>query len=705
MPEAKLSKVTLIMPRSEASEAVSKVSELEWFHPIKRDSKHTNPDIADLLLRAQKTFQSIDDIVRSLEIPVEVGIMETMFRGPPKFDTKFSIDSIEELIERLEAEAKPLVDEINSLIEEFDRVKKELDENSTLMEAVKVVSSISIQLDRLNQFKHFYSAMFVVDTKDVDEIVRSLEGISIIRMPLNEVNTALIVIGTKDDAEKIIKVLRSFDKQPFTIPQHLPQTPSEAFALSSSKVDELKEKKKELEYNITKLKANVRTKITSLHEASRVAKDILDVMRKPAGTRNFAVIQGYIPAKMEEKLRRLVNKWVCVTEDPSEKDKVPVLLNNPTYIKTFEVVTETQGIPKHKEIDPTPIIAFVWPVFYGLMFGDLGHGILLFLLGMLFRVRGLGNLRRWGTLVAASGVGSAVAGLGTGEFFGFHIEEFTILHMIFAPLIDAHIIGIMSVAELSFEQVSKILEISIAVGIGHISMAFILKIIKDFKEGKKIEGGMIGIPTLIMYGAVVSLILAAIGAGYDVIGMFGVTERVHHEPVPWLTPIGGDWVNVEVVAKAGVPVLMACMAIIIIGHMKEEKRLKAEGKHEEGAGMVGIVMEVVLIKLIEMLSNTISYSRIAIMLLVHVILLVTVNQGFEALMEGGNAGGAIVMLVGGNIGIMMIEGLIVYIQTIRLHLYEWFPKWYEGSGTQFRKIVPKIIYSSITWRGSEKDKD
>ena len=42
-------------------------------------------------------------------------------------------------------------------------------------------------------------------------------------------------------------------------------------------------------------------------------------------------------------------------------------------------------------------------------------------------------------------------------------------------------------------------------------------------------------------------------------------------------------------------------------------------------------------------------------------------------------------LIGGNIGIMLIEGLIVYIQTIRLHLYEWFPKWYVGEGIEFKK--------------------
>lgn len=702
MPEAKLSKITLIMPRNEASEAISKVSALEWFHPIKQDSKYHNPDIADLLLRAQKIFQSIDDIIRTLPISPEVGIMETMFKNVPKFDTTFTVESIEDLVNKLEVESKPIIDEISNLIKEYDECTKSLDENVTLMEAIKVVSNINLQLDKLNSLKHFYASMFIVENNNLDEIVRSLEGITTIKIQLNDVNTALIVIGIKSESERIIKILRSFDKQPFSIPSNLPQVPSEAYTILNNRVEELKRKKLELEESISKIKANTRAKLISLHEASRVTKDILDVMRKPSGTKNFAIIQGYIPSSMEHEFRKLSNKWIFISEEiGKEEHDIPILLNNSKYINTFEVVTETQGIPNHKEMDPTPFIAFVWPVFYGLMFGDLGHGLLLFLLGMLFKVKGLGNLKRWGVLVAASGIGASVAGLGTGEFFGFHIEEVAILHSIFLPLIDAHIIGIMSVSELTFEQVAKVLEISIAVGIGHISLAFILKIIKEFREGNKIGAGMIAIPTLIMYGSVVSLILAAIGAGYDVIGMFGVTERVHNEPVPWITPIAGSWATVEVVAKASVPVLVACMAIMIIGHMKEEKRLEREGKHEAGAGMIGVIMEVVLIKLTEMLSNTISYSRIAIMLLVHVILLITVNHGFEGLMEGGNAGGAIAMIVGGNIGIMMIEGLIVYIQTIRLHLYEWFPKWYHGEGMQFRKILPKMIYSSIIWKNKE----
>ena len=73
----------------------------------------------------------------------------------------------------------------------------------------------------------------------------------------------------------------------------------------------------------------------------------------------------------------------------------------------------------------------------------------------------------------------------------------------------------------------------------------------------------------------------------------------------------------------------------------------------------------------------------------------TVIDSFESL---GGTGGGYAVLIGGNIGIMLIEGLIVYIQTIRLHLYEWFPKWYIGEGIDFRRLVPKMLNSKFVWR-------
>jgi V/A-type H+-transporting ATPase subunit I len=306
---------------------------------------------------------------------------------------------------------------------------------------------------------------------------------------------------------------------------------------------------------------------------------------------------------------------------------------------------------------------------------------------MLFRYRGNGSLRTWGTLIAASGAAATLAGLGTGEMFGFHFEELAILAPIFAPL---GFVGLLSVSELTFEQVVKILEISIAIGVVHLLIAYFLRLHADYKQGNKSMVFYHDIPTILQYFAVVSLILAAIGSGYDIIGMFGITGETHTEPVPWLTVVFGDWVTVDLVAKVAPLVIIATVIIMIIGGIKEEKHLKAQGR-DEGGGLVGIIVEVIMVRIIEMLSNTISYSRLGIMLLVHSALLVTVNDAFEH-------GGGYAVLIGGNIGIMLIEGLIVYIQTIRLHLYEWFPKWYVGEGTEFKKIVPKMLYSNFVWK-------
>jgi V/A-type H+-transporting ATPase subunit I len=356
-------------------------------------------------------------------------------------------------------------------------------------------------------------------------------------------------------------------------------------------------------------------------------------------------------------------------------EPLPTLLTNKKYTQNFQVITETQGLPRYGELDPTPIIALVWPTFYGLMFADFGHGLLLFGLGMLFRYRGTGRLRVWGTLIAASGLAATIGGLGTGEMFGFHFDQIVIL----AP-----------VSELTFDEVIKILEVSIAIGIVHLLLAFSLRMRADWKAGNKLAVYTHDIPAIIQYLAVVSLILAAIGSQYDIIGMF-LSDNYYDTPVPWLTFLFGDWVSVGLVAKAMPPVIIACIAITILGGMKEQKLAIAHGKEPEGGGLVGIVVETVMVRTIEMLANTISYSRLGIMLLVHSALLVTVINAYES-------SGSLAILIGGNIGIMMIEGLIVYIQTIRLHLYEWFPKWYKSDGVQFKKLVPQMLYTNLMWK-------
>ena len=330
------------------------------------------------------------------------------------------------------------------------------------------------------------------------------------------------------------------------------------------------------------------------------------------------------------------------------------------------------------------------------MFADLGHGLLLMGMGLLFKMKGQGNLSRWGMLIAISGAAAAIAGVGTGEMFGYHIDHMQPFEALLEKGGPLHgiswLVGVLSVAELTFEQVIDILKVSLFLGIVHLVWAMILRIRRHLKAGNKLAVYMEYIPNLTLYGGIVVIMMCAIGSQYDVMNMY---SRVHNEPVPWVTVFLGEWATVWIVTRIAVVIVLGSMALMMVGGILHAKR-----HPEEGGSAANVVMEVFLGKTVESLAHTISYARLGIMLLVHAALLLTVNNVFASL-GGASSASAWAMIIGGNLGIMMIEGLIVYIQSLRLHLYEFFTKWYDGGASPFRAVQPELIYNRFRWKGGQ----
>jgi len=601
------------------------------------------------------------------------------------------------MVEDLEKKYPSVIDKPTKLIKESEDTKRSLAEYQTIKDALTLVKKLDVDIGNLGFMTHFYTNLFIIKTSNFQEISRTLQEATIYKYELDsKEESAIIIIADSQDADKVLKVMRSFNSNPFTIPQGVSQIPSTAFQLSESKIKELVSKQKSLTKEIQNLTKKKRAEILAMHEKAYVTKEVLESLRKPGGTRSFSVIQGYIPAKMEKQFKKVTEEWMSVVEkidDPKLAAQAPVLFQNPRFAKTFEVITESQGIPKHGEMDPTPMIAIMWPIFYGLMFADVGHGLLLMGLGLLFKLKGQGNLARWGMLIAISGAAAAIAGVGQGEAFGFHIDHFepfgSLLHEggILHPI--SWIVGVISVAELTFEQVITILKVSIFLGIVHLLWAFALRIIKLVKDGHKLTVFTEAIPNVTLYGGIVVIMMCAIGSGYDVMGMY---KSVHTEAVPWVTVFLGDWAQVWIISRIAIIITIASIVIMMVGGIMHNKR-----HPEEGGSMVNVIIEVLLGKSIECLAHTISYARIGIMLLVHAALLLTVNNSFES-MGGWNSPSGAALIIGGNIGIMMIEGLIVFIQALRLHLYEFFTKWYDGGGKPFRQILPEMLYNQLLWK-------
>jgi V/A-type H+-transporting ATPase subunit I len=685
---------SIILPRSESPQAISRLTEFEWFHKIETENDIVTPEIDDLLLRAQKSYQSIDDVIKGLQIPFQVGLMEVLFKGTVIKKKQYEFDEIQTMISDIEKNSH-IIEKPAKLLEELTIIKKSIDEYSTIKETLDVVKKLNVDVGSFGFTKYFYTNLFVVESDKFAEISRSLEGITIYRYDLETKDKiALIVIASAFDADKVLKVFRAFNSNPFTIPQGLPQIPSQAYSLLGSKLGELTKKQKKLEEDVMMTKKTIRRDILSLHESAFLAKEVLETLRKPGGTKRFAVIQGYIPVNMEDKFKEVTKQWMSITEDIRDQKLLqnrPTLFENKRWIRTFEVITKSQGIPKRGESDPTPMISLMWPIFYGIMFADLGHGLLLMGFGLIFKIKGQGTLSRWGMLIAISGAAAAVAGVGSGELFGFHLVHIEpIEKLLEGPLHPVSwLVGVISVGELTFTQVITILKVSIFLGIVHLVWAFILRIKKLHREGHKIVMLTEAIPNLTLYGGIVVVMMCAIGSGYDVTNMY---SRIHTEPVPWVTIFLGDWAQVWLITRISIIIVLASMAIMMVGGIMHTKH-----HPEEGGSAANVVMEVFLGKTVECLSHTISYARIGIMLLVHAALLLTVNNSFQSL-GGFSSPGGIAMIVGGNIGIMMIEGLIVYIQSLRLHLYEFFTKWYDGGAQPFRQVVPELLYNQLIWK-------
>jgi V/A-type H+-transporting ATPase subunit I len=319
MGQAKLMKATIILPRMETQEAVSKLAELEWFHPLQSaTSEHTNPYLDDLLLKAQRLFQDIDEVVRALGIPLETGIMATMFKGAPQGKTDYVINDIENFVAGLEDKSKALLYEPKKVLIEQNKVLKQIEEYSTVEAALKMAANLNLDLVSFRQLKRFFAEIFIIDSKDEEEIKKSLVDLPLYVNKLNEQKSSIVVFTSTEDSERVIKVLRSYGVHPLQIPADMPQNPSIAYTQSQSKVKELEARSKENIKNMEKIKSSLLTSILSLHETAKVAKDVLEITRKPGGTKNFAMIQGYLPVKMENKFKDLTRDYVSIVEETYE---------------------------------------------------------------------------------------------------------------------------------------------------------------------------------------------------------------------------------------------------------------------------------------------------------------------------------------------------------------------------------------------------
>lgn len=682
MGVAPLTKVTLLLPRSELNDCLSSLFEFEWFHPEPPESSLSDPYLSDLNGRALKLFANLDDLVKKLGIPLEPNVMEVLRKGYKVEKDVKSAKDWADLLQKLEVEAAPIIDSLTSLLEDTAHLRKKISDYEALKAALHMIQHFSIDLEALSRFRRLYVVFAVAATKDAAEIRRSLPDALIIECPLTKNDSAILVIGTRFDADKIDKVLRSFEVKPFLIPQDLPQNPAAAYDVIVKKVEETEHLLADCETRLEEVKVKSSAKLLALREAAQIAYITLSRLRKAGDLKRFAVVEGYIPQEKISEFKQRYSYYLLFFEEEKHSNQ-PTLMVNKRPIKPFENITLTQGAPRSGEIDPTPIIAFIFPIFYGIMFGDFGQGLLLFILGLFLKLRGSPSLKRWGEIIMAAGASATVVGVLVGEGFGLKLGYLPAIGGFFKHL---QILHLVEHGGFNTAAVSTILTVAILIGTIHIFIGLVLDVLKGLREESKIELFTLKIPSLLLYVFGVGFSLSFIAAGYSFSEVFTSSNRV-----PIISDIVGSTVTASSLSTITLPITLVAAAWIVIG--KPLEGVLAKGHGEKEGPLMGLIFGIVefLLKLVEFLANTISYARLGILLLVHTALMLAVTMALNL----GPMGLPVWII--GNLGVIALEGLIVYIQDIRLHLYEWFTKFYEGTGQPFTKIAPDTTYVNIKW--------
>jgi V/A-type H+-transporting ATPase subunit I len=145
------------------------------------------------------------------------------------------------------------------------------------------------------------------------------------------------------------------------------------------------------------------------------------------GTRHAFLVAGWTPEKRLPELSRALarehGERVSIFASPPARDEageVPVVLENPRWLRPFEILLALQPLPRYGTIDPTPFLAFFFPLYFGLILGDVGHGLLALAIALVARAKGWGGAfgRKVVGVAIACSISAILFGVLFGELFG-----------------------------------------------------------------------------------------------------------------------------------------------------------------------------------------------------------------------------------------------------------------------------------------------
>ena len=589
----------------------------------------------------------------------------------PLSDEEFSSMEIAAPNAKDREDAARILKAYNDLESELEAAAAEVTKTSDAYKEALAFANLKVSFSEIDNLSFLALRVGKIDPAGFDEVKQQL-GVKAVVVALGDDKSHILVAASKKNSAEVDLVLQKLGFVALDIPENFEGVPEDVLNGLASQKNKAVDKYDELAQTRANFAETHKLAIHHLIKLFAIGVQISDVERNLESTELVYRIVGWVPLTecdtyMKEldsiTQGRIAIRIYSPLEIPdvvSGKEQVPVKLTHGRFVKSFERMIFSYGSPLYGTIDPTPFVAVFFTLLFGIMFGDLGQGLVFLLMGILMaaKVIKVGGWNKFAPIFIAIGVSSSLMGFLTGEFFSNETLLEPAAEWVTGLFGTPHapILKMMPSSDPS-SIVAMFGVFGVAVGIGFIinTIGLIVNIINNIIRRRYDEAffGKNGLAGAVFFWYVVALIIRMV--------------VFHHSIAVY------DWIVI------GVSLFFAAFAEPFENLVAGRKPLL-----ENGIGTYIISGVVELIEVISgYLSNTVSFVRVGAFALSHAVLdflILTLTNMVGG--EGSVAGIAILII--GNAIIIVLEGMIVAIQVIRLQYYEFFSKFFNETGSEFK---------------------
>ncbi len=616
-------------------------------------------DYSKSIQKAEDSLVSVNELIKQL--CKEKTSLIDIFRIQQITKTQVTADTWQALLESTSEQISTLKKDVDELNASLSILQEKTAQLNRLQYMLSMLEKMGADLAVMEELKLIHITVASVLHKNFEEFKKAFGGFPII---LNrcylEKNVDFVCLAMPSKHRDAIEtILKRQHAGIFEIPQDLPHDTAEALKEVNNQLAENMKKENGVISTLNKLSQKNKHKISSWLEITKNILTVLQTKTKILESDRLATLKGFVPKKKFHALTKSVygilgEKALVLENDLAIDEDPPTKINHNKFISPFEEITRLYGLPHYEEFDPTPVMAITFPLIFGLMFGDVGHGLVLLVGGLTVGklVRKNKGIKNMCYILAACGIGAIIAGALYGEFFGtqlFHPLWFSP----FSPITN----------------VFMFLLFSLFIGIIQIMSGLALEMVNFLFRRNYADAILTSLPKMFFYAG--SVILIAV---YQLNFAAWLSGPILLVIIPFL---------VLVFAKPSFSALQDFSMRAV--ETTNEKTSLGQRLFESGDLVT------------RLLSNTMSYTRILALLMAHWALIL-VTYTVAGLIGTASLLGLVlsgIIIVGGNLFVLALEGLIVFIHTLRLHFYEWFSKFYLGNGSEFKAYEQNFIFTEV----------